>query len=133
MIQVPARWAYGAVLCPLLFSGCQFVPKSQLDAAEMHSQALLEQKNALLAENENLKTHSRNLEEQVKQAEEELAELEERGGADQRRLSADRQDRHASARSHGRHEPSSADEDATDQPPDRGGEAEATESETPLD
>ncbi|HEX7447915.1 MAG TPA: hypothetical protein VF306_10240 [Pirellulales bacterium] len=127
--------SFGIVLLSplaLAFSGCQFVPKSQLDAAEMHSQALLEQKNALLAENENLKTHSRNLEEQVKQAEEELAALEERGGADQHRLSADRGDRQASALHHKRRGPRSADDDIDDEPARRDG-AQAIESDAPLD
>lgn len=77
-----------AALAALSFSGCKFVPKSQLDAAELQNQTLLEQKKALLAENENLKAHSRNLEDQVKQAEEELADLDERAGTEQRRLSA---------------------------------------------
>lgn len=100
-----------AALAALLFSGCQFVPKSQLDAAELKSQALLEQKNALLAENENLKTHSRNLEDQVKQAEEELAELEERSGTDQRRLSAHEPDFRAPIARQGRRQPIVADDD----------------------
>lgn len=133
MVQMQAWCACGAAVSALFFSGCQFVPKSQLDAAEMHSQALLEQKNSLLAENENLKTHSRNLEEQVKQAEEELAELEERAGADQHRLSVDRRDRHASAADHSRREAIAPDEDTADKLPQRRGKVLATEADAPLD
>ena len=107
---------FGAALSALLLSGCRFVPKSQLDAAETHYQALLEQKNALLAENENLKTHSRNLEELVKQAEEELAELEERAGTDDRRLSVDGAEGRASVAHKHRHQPIISDDDGADRP-----------------
>lgn len=105
-----------AALGALLLPGCQFVPKSQFDAAELKSQALLEQKNALLAENENLKTHSRNLEEQVKQAEEELAELEERATTDRGRLSALGSDKQTSVARQGRRQPIVVDDDTDDRP-----------------
>ncbi|HVX14474.1 MAG TPA: OmpA family protein [Pirellulales bacterium] len=71
-------------------TGCQFVAKSQLDAAEAHNRMLLEQKNAILAENENLKTHSHRLEDQVKQAEEELAALDDQRSDEQRKIIAAR-------------------------------------------
>lgn len=108
-----------AALCALLLSGCQFVPKSQLYAAELKSQALLEQKNALLAENENLKTHSRNLEEQVKQAEEELAELEERATTDKGRLSAHEPNGLAPTARQGRRQAIVTAYDTDDRPPAR--------------
>lgn len=131
-----------AALCALFLSGCQFVPKSQLDAAELKSQALLEQKNALLAENENLKTHSRNLEDQVKQAEEELAELEERSGTDQRRFSSREPDGRAAIARQGRRQPivvdddTAADDNAADRPLARrveGAESSETASDTSPD
>jgi outer membrane protein OmpA-like peptidoglycan-associated protein len=91
-----------AVRCALLFSfaiflallvGCQFVPKTQLDAAESQSRMLLEQKNALMAENENLKTHSHRLEDHVKQAEEELAALDEQVTVGHRQVAGAAHDR----------------------------------------
>lgn len=81
---------YLFVLGLLLLSGCQIVPKSQLDAAEAHNRILTEQKNSLLAENENLKTHSHRLEDQVKQAEEELAALDEQMGDTVRKVAVNR-------------------------------------------
>jgi TolA-binding protein len=80
-------WLFAAALAPLCASGCQFVPKSQLDAAELKNRSLVESQNGLLAQYENLKVHARQLEDQVKQADEELAEMEERSGSEHRQLS----------------------------------------------
>lgn len=76
-------------------AGCQLVPKSRLDAAELQNRNLVEQQRALLAENENLKSHHRTLEEQLQQAEEELADLDDRVGIDRRRLSSYEREREA--------------------------------------
>ena len=78
---------FAAALAPLCATGCQFVPKSQLDAAELKNRTLVESHNGLLAQYENLKVHARQLEDQVKQADEELAEMEEHSGTEHRRLS----------------------------------------------
>jgi chemotaxis protein MotB len=68
---------------PLVFAslGCQFVPKSRLDAAESVNRSLVEQKEGLISENENLKAHARRVEAQKEQAEEELATLTDGRGA----------------------------------------------------
>lgn len=90
MFAAPTALVTSGAIALLLLSGCQVVPKSQLDAAEAHNRMLTEQKNALVAENENLKTHSRRLEDQVKQAEEELAALDEQVGDATGRVAAAR-------------------------------------------
>lgn len=79
--------AFAMALLSSASLGCQFVPKSRLDAAELQSRDLVEQNRALAAENENLKNHHHALEDQLQQAEEELAALDERLGLDRRRLS----------------------------------------------
>ncbi|HUY90380.1 MAG TPA: OmpA family protein [Pirellulales bacterium] len=89
-----------AFVCAALFAlvsaaGCQFVPKSRKDAAELQNRNLVEQQRALLAENENLKTHHRTLEGQLHQAEEELAALDDRVGLDRRKLSNYEREREA--------------------------------------
>ena len=76
-------------------AGCQLVPKSRLDAAELQNRNLVEQHRALVAENENLKAHHRTLEDQLQQAEEELAELDDRAGSDRRQLSNYEREREA--------------------------------------
>jgi len=72
----------------LLASGCSFVPKAQLAAAESQSRALGEQSRAQLAEIANLKAHARQVEDQLAMAEEELALLDEQMGAEGRRWSS---------------------------------------------
>jgi chemotaxis protein MotB len=69
-----------------VFSGCMFVPKTQLTACRLENQSLAEQSRAQLAEIENLKVHSRATEDRLIRAEEELALLEEEVGLDQRQL-----------------------------------------------
>ncbi len=75
-----------AASAALVLSGCQFVPKTQLAAAESHVRTLAEQNKALLAEIENRKQHVEHMENRVRRAEEDLALLEEELGTDRRRL-----------------------------------------------
>ncbi|MHC4178395.1 MAG: hypothetical protein ACYSWU_12860, partial [Planctomycetota bacterium] len=72
---------------PTFFSGCMFVPRTQLTACQLQSQALAEQSRAQLAEIENLKVHGRSTEDQLIRAERELALLEEEVGLDREQLS----------------------------------------------
>jgi chemotaxis protein MotB len=67
-------------------SGCQFAPRSQLNAAEARSRTLQEQSQAQLAELANLKNHARKLENQLLQAEQELAMVDQRTGVDRKQL-----------------------------------------------
>ncbi len=68
------------------FSGCLFVPKSQLTSLESQNKALVEKDQAQVARIQNLEAHSRNIEDQLMRAEEDLALLEERLGLDRRQL-----------------------------------------------
>lgn len=68
-------------------SGCQFVPRTQLTAAETQSRALAEQTQAQVAEIANLRAHNRRLEDRLIKAEEEMALLEEQAGIQSKRVS----------------------------------------------
>jgi chemotaxis protein MotB len=70
----------------LLLSGCLFVPKTELNSAEVQNRVLGEQSKAQLAEIENLKAHSRELEDRVIRSEKQVATLRERAGLDRKRL-----------------------------------------------
>ena len=61
----------------LLATGCSFVPRAQLTAAESQNRSLTEQTRAQLAEIANLKAHARQVQDQLAMAEEELALLDE--------------------------------------------------------
>ena len=71
---------------PAVFSGCAFLPGTQLTTYRLQNQALAEHSRAQLAEIENLKVHSRTTEDRLIRAEEELALLEEQVGLDRRQL-----------------------------------------------
>jgi chemotaxis protein MotB len=70
----------------LFLPGCLFVPKTQLNSAEVQNRVLTEQNKAQLAEIENLKTHSRDIEDRVVRSEKQLALLREHAGLDRQRL-----------------------------------------------
>jgi chemotaxis protein MotB len=61
-------------------SGCAFVSKSRLVAAQGQVRTLSEQSRAQLAEIENLKVHSRKIEDQLMRAESDLAVLDQQYG-----------------------------------------------------
>lgn len=88
-------FALAAALLAATSAGCQLVPKSRLDAAELQNRNLVEQHRALLAENENLKSHHRTLEDQLQQAEEELADLDDRVGTNRKKLANYEREREA--------------------------------------
>lgn len=82
----------------VLFSGCLFVPKSELNSLASQNVSLVEQNHAQAARIENLDVHSRNIEDQLMRAEEDLALLEERAGLDRKQLAnyqAERDQLHA--------------------------------------
>ena len=70
----------------VVWSGCLFVPKSQLTALESQNRALVEKSRAQEARIQNLETHGRNVEDQLMRAEEDLALLDEQLGLDRRQL-----------------------------------------------
>ncbi|MFH1264661.1 MAG: OmpA family protein [Planctomycetota bacterium] len=70
----------------VLWSGCLFVPKSQLTAFESQNVSLVERDRAQAVRIENLETHSRNVEDQLMRAEEDLALLAEKSGLDREQL-----------------------------------------------
>jgi chemotaxis protein MotB len=72
----------------LACAGCLYVPRSQLSAVELRTNALAEQSKAQLAEIASLKAHARKLEDKLIHAEDELAAFEQRTGIDRRRLLA---------------------------------------------
>lgn len=76
-----ALWA-----CCGAATGCQFVPRSQLSAAENQNRTLAEQTQAQLAEIANLKAHNRRVEDRLIKAEEELALVDEQAGLEHKRL-----------------------------------------------
>jgi chemotaxis protein MotB len=76
----------GLVFAALSLSGCQWVSKGQLTAADSQNRILNEQNKAQLAEIENLKAHNRTVENQLIQAEEELADLDQRIGVDRKQM-----------------------------------------------
>lgn len=76
----------GLVYAALSLSGCQWVSKGQLTAADSQNRILNEQNKAQLAEIENLKAHNRTVENQLIQAEEELADLDQRIGVDRKQM-----------------------------------------------
>jgi chemotaxis protein MotB len=76
----------GLVFGALALSGCQWVSKGQLTAADSQNRILNEQSKAQLAEIENLKAHNRTVENQLIQAEEELADLDQRIGVDRKQM-----------------------------------------------
>lgn len=83
-----APWlaALGLVALCLALTGCQFVPKTQLSAAEAHARGLAERSRALETELQNREAHTRELEDRVRRAEEDLALLEQEVGVDRRQL-----------------------------------------------
>jgi chemotaxis protein MotB len=77
----------------LFLPGCMFVPKTELNAAQVQNRVLTEQSKAQLAELENLKTHSHELENRVIRSEKQMALLRERSNLDQRQLETYQQER----------------------------------------
>jgi chemotaxis protein MotB len=69
-----------------LWSGCLFVPKSQLTSLESQNRALVEKTRAQEARIQNLEVHSRNVEDQLMRAEEDLALLDEQLGLNRKQL-----------------------------------------------
>ncbi len=85
------RNAYSALLAALAIlaiSGCQWVPKNRLTAAEETSRALNEQVRGLTAELETVNAHRRHVEDQLALTEEQLARLAEQSGVDRSMLAA---------------------------------------------
>jgi len=86
MLACRAVVSYLALGTLVLFSGCLFVPRSELNSLASQNVSLVEQNHAQAARIENLEVHSRNIEDQLMRAEEDLALLEERAGLDRKQL-----------------------------------------------
>ena len=77
----------------IVLPGCLFVPKTDLNAAQVQVRALSEQSQAQLAELENLNAHNRTLEDRIIHSEKQLALLQERANLDRQQLADYRQER----------------------------------------
>jgi chemotaxis protein MotB len=73
--------------------GCMFVPKTDLNAAQVQNRSLAEQNKAHLAELDNLKAHNRELEDRLIRNEKQMAMLQERDGLDKKQLETYRRER----------------------------------------
>jgi chemotaxis protein MotB len=69
-------------------TGCLFVPRSQLAAAEAQARQLAEQNRAQLSALDNLQNHSHELEDRLMNTESQLAAVDQKSRADSKRLAA---------------------------------------------
>jgi flagellar motor protein MotB len=83
------QWTLAAACCALaMLCGCM-VPRSSLNAAQSHAQALAEQNRALLAELENREEHMKYMQDRLRRAEEDVALMEEKSAPSGGRLAPD--------------------------------------------